>query len=223
LGTGLRAYDSSRPQCYAYLRDFVENNDKMTMRDVKAGDDYLNIYVHIMAVGSTCAKSSAKERPEMVQVLKNLDDLALQTEPFSNHHQWLLTHHPSRPMPISVSSNNRTLSPREVAISPRVRTNDDNVSIAMASPVAAEESFSKLDSTSSNADYMPAFSDLMSSKLNQSCRSIDVPDLNGLMATTASSVIARRDQEESDSDSDSSESISSSHVSDEADGEYVMK
>ena len=156
-------------------------------------------------------------------MLKNLDDLALQTEPFSNHHQWLLTHHPSRPMPISVSSNNRTLSPREVAISPRVRTNDDNVSIAMASPVAAEESFSKLDSTSSNADYMPAFSDLMSSKLNQSCRSIDVPDLNGLMATTASSVIARRDQEESDSDSDSSESISSSHVSDEADGESVMK
>jgi len=137
-------------------------------------------------------------------VLKSLDDLALQTEPFINHHQWLLTHHSSRPMSISVSPNNRLLSPREITNSPRVRTNDDNVSIAVASPIVVEESCSKLDSTSNNADYMPAFSDLMSSKLNQSGQNIDVPDLDDLMAATTSSVITERNQEESDTDSDSS-------------------
>lgn len=69
LGTGLRAYDSSRPQGYAYLREYVENSDKMALRDSKAGGDYLNIYIPIMSLGSTCSKSSAKERPEMVQVM----------------------------------------------------------------------------------------------------------------------------------------------------------
>jgi len=69
LGTGLRAYDSSRPQGHAYLREYVENNDKMALIDVKAGDDYLKIYPHIMTLGATCAKLSAKERPEMVQVI----------------------------------------------------------------------------------------------------------------------------------------------------------
>lgn len=123
-------------------------------------------------------------------------------------------------MAISVSPNNLMLSPREITNSPRVRTIDDNVSLPAASPVVVKECSSKLDSASTNADYMPAFSDLMSSKLNQSGRTIDIPDLNGLMTTTES-VIGRMDQEESDNDSESSESISSSNISDETNEDSV--
>lgn len=193
LGTGLRAYDASRPQGYAYLREYVENSDKIQLKDVKAGDDYLNIYMSIMTLGSTCAKLSAKERPEMVQVLKYLDDLALQTEPFSNHHhhQW---------------PSNRTRSPMDLFVMKNDQRDHFPLRDQPHSPPPQPDKSAAID-LSNHPDYMPAFEDLMSSTQFKS--GLAIPDLDGLMVNESSVMSTKHNDEDDDSDSESSESISS--------------
>lgn len=78
LGTGLRAYDSHRE--YPYLRDQIENSGQIDLRDVKAGQVCVALYQPLMHLGWLCASAKAKERPEMVKVLQDLDHLASGTE-----------------------------------------------------------------------------------------------------------------------------------------------
>ncbi|XP_059351028.1 serine/threonine-protein kinase pelle-like isoform X2 [Daphnia carinata] len=78
LGTGLRAYDNHRE--HPYLRDQIENGGQTDLRDVKAGQVCVALYQPLMHLGWLCASAKAKERPEMVKVLQDLDHLASGTE-----------------------------------------------------------------------------------------------------------------------------------------------
>ena len=82
LCTGLRAYDHQREQ--QFLRDHVELTDLRLLSDAKAGPECLALFMPLMHLGIKCSATNAKERPEMVQVLKDLDHLALQTEEYVN-------------------------------------------------------------------------------------------------------------------------------------------
>lgn len=68
LGTGLRAFDNQREKDSHYLRDHVQNSDRLSLQDVKAGQQGSAIYLHLMNIGDNCSATSAKNRPEMVQV-----------------------------------------------------------------------------------------------------------------------------------------------------------
>jgi len=48
------------------------------MADVKAGPDENNLYAYLMAIGKKCVSYKAKDRPEMEQVLRELDGVILQ-------------------------------------------------------------------------------------------------------------------------------------------------
>jgi len=66
LGTGLRAYDHLRVN--HYLKDHVENSDCNLLRDLKAGQECVALYLPLMHIGSICSATNPKDRPEMVKV-----------------------------------------------------------------------------------------------------------------------------------------------------------
>ncbi|XP_060876745.1 serine/threonine-protein kinase pelle-like [Metopolophium dirhodum] len=91
IATGQRAYNSLRK--HIFLKDHVENNDCLTsdMADVKAGPDKNNIYASLMAIGKKCVSHKPKDRPEMEQVLRQLDCAMLQEKESSNRYSCLST------------------------------------------------------------------------------------------------------------------------------------
>ena len=78
LGTGLRAYEESRDS--PYLRDHVENSQLISLRDIKAGQEFMKLYEPLMSIGIRCSHASAKDRPEMKTVMEHLDQLAAEAE-----------------------------------------------------------------------------------------------------------------------------------------------
>ncbi|XP_050440658.1 serine/threonine-protein kinase pelle-like isoform X2 [Adelges cooleyi] len=78
IATGQRAYDSSRD--HKFLKDHVENNDNSIseMIDAKAGLDECNVFPCLISLGKKCVNFKPKDRPEMEQVLKQLDTIILQ-------------------------------------------------------------------------------------------------------------------------------------------------
>jgi len=48
------------------------------MADVKAGPDKNNLYTNLMDIGKNCVSYKPKDRPEMEQVLRQLDCVMLQ-------------------------------------------------------------------------------------------------------------------------------------------------
>ncbi|XP_046439837.1 serine/threonine-protein kinase pelle-like isoform X2 [Daphnia pulex] len=107
LGTGLRAYDSHRE--HPYLRDQIENSGQTDLRDVKAGQVCVALYQPLMHLGWLCASTKAKDRPEMVKVLQDLDQLASGMEFYAGHS----TPRPQLPVPPpTVMSPMRVPSPR---------------------------------------------------------------------------------------------------------------
>ena len=52
----------------------VEESENLeTLRDLKGGQDSSDIFIKLIILGKSCTRRLAKERPEMVQVLKTLD------------------------------------------------------------------------------------------------------------------------------------------------------
>ncbi|VVC27834.1 Protein kinase, ATP binding site,Protein kinase domain,Serine/threonine-protein kinase, active site,Death [Cinara cedri] len=75
--TGQRAYDSLRN--HKFLKDYVENYEGpiCEIADIKAGSDDNNIFHCLLSIGRTCVIDKPKNRPEMEQVLRQLDCVLL--------------------------------------------------------------------------------------------------------------------------------------------------
>lgn len=48
------------------------------MADVKAGPDENNVFTSLVSIGKHCVSYKAKDRPEMEQVLRQLDCVVIQ-------------------------------------------------------------------------------------------------------------------------------------------------
>ncbi|XP_043199091.1 interleukin-1 receptor-associated kinase 1-like isoform X2 [Amphibalanus amphitrite] len=74
LTTGLPAYDDKRP--IKMLKALVEEApDKNALMDRKGGVEDQDIFPALLRVGELCVSRRAKDRPEMVQVLTELDNI----------------------------------------------------------------------------------------------------------------------------------------------------
>ncbi|XP_065211134.1 pelle-like serine/threonine-protein kinase pik-1 [Planococcus citri] len=75
LGTGLRAYDGSRKE--RFLRDHCHEaeNNSVYLNDSKAGPEEDYYYVLLIKLGVQCTHDTAKSRPLMADVLKELDNM----------------------------------------------------------------------------------------------------------------------------------------------------
>ncbi|XP_057325536.1 pelle-like serine/threonine-protein kinase pik-1 [Microplitis mediator] len=71
--TGLSAYDSSKG---LFLRDYVNIwiDQNVSLQDIKAGDENVNIFYHLLTIGMWCSTKVPIDRPEMELVFKQLDD-----------------------------------------------------------------------------------------------------------------------------------------------------
>ncbi|XP_065226338.1 pelle-like serine/threonine-protein kinase pik-1 [Planococcus citri] len=75
LATGLRAYDESRKE--RFLRDHCHEaeNNSINLKDSKAGPEEDYYYVLLIKLGIQCTHDTAKGRPFMAIVLKELDNM----------------------------------------------------------------------------------------------------------------------------------------------------
>nr|BBG28461.1 adaptor protein Pelle/IRAK [Gryllus bimaculatus] len=73
LATGLRAFDEKRPE--KFLKDFIEKypNNVLELSDKKPGLVNHLVFDYLMELAKRCVCSQARERPEMEEVLKNLE------------------------------------------------------------------------------------------------------------------------------------------------------
>lgn len=61
---------------YIFLRDHVMNY-KGDILDLKRTEGYDSVFKGIMDIGKMCVKQSPKQRPEMVQVLQDLEKISV--------------------------------------------------------------------------------------------------------------------------------------------------
>lgn len=81
LGTGLRAYDDQRQ--HKFLRDLLENtplNQLGTLIDKKCGPDEQHTFSNLIALGKCCISRKPKDRPEMVVVLQELNNMIMKRD-----------------------------------------------------------------------------------------------------------------------------------------------
>jgi interleukin-1 receptor-associated kinase 1 len=75
--TGQRAYEESRQK--KYLKDlFDETENPEVLKDQRGGQDSPDVFWILVKLGKACTQRLAKDRPEMVQVLKSLEGLMSQ-------------------------------------------------------------------------------------------------------------------------------------------------
>lgn len=78
LATGLGAYNDARPE-HKFLKDYVDSCEVKellyTLKDTKAGIENDQVYHNLVVLGKWCSNRLSKDRPEMVSVLRKLDDL----------------------------------------------------------------------------------------------------------------------------------------------------
>lgn len=77
LATGLPAYDDSRPE-NKFLKDFVDTWDDIDLpviKDKKAGVQNDQVFGNLILLGRWCTNRMAKDRPEMKDVFRKLNEL----------------------------------------------------------------------------------------------------------------------------------------------------
>lgn len=64
---------------FQFQKDYVENYEGpiCEIADMKAGSDDNNIFPCLLSIGRTCVSDKPKNRPEMEQVLRQLDCVLL--------------------------------------------------------------------------------------------------------------------------------------------------
>nr|BBE08132.1 serine/threonine-protein kinase pelle [Plautia stali] len=120
LATGLRVYDDSRP--LKYLKDVVESCDedkRSDLKDIKAGYDDGISFSALISLGMACVSSKPKDRPEMVEVLRNLDAISKTHEITQQAHYAFYRNSPTPVLPYELQLKYDHLSQhRKLSISP---------------------------------------------------------------------------------------------------------
>lgn len=77
LATGLAAYNDSRPE-HKFLKSFIdswEEKNLHSLKDRRAGTENEQVFHNLMVLGKWCSNQLSMDRPEMVSVLRKLDEL----------------------------------------------------------------------------------------------------------------------------------------------------